>query len=426
MRGWILILAVFLIGCEEYVYKIVMRPRGEKMERRVSISGGMADDDMVRIGDLYGQAADAEMFVGTFGSNLPRDVGRGGVYRCTTTPLGRAMFYGEQFLGEVDPADSVATMQAGTDELVDILIGWFRAELGEEAGFGKLREFCDKQLRKDIMGMGMTMRMMKIGQRYSEKDLGEEYILRLLMYGFERDYIDGEDVTELLTGDEEALVGVVQRAVARRMGWVRGQAMPKSLTFLAEGEWAPTSLVDYVRTTDPYRRACEKVRQEDPNAEAPDAEEYIFEVIGKVIYAGQLGILSSDTLQVSLETQVAPTLTNGQWDEPNGVVYWRPETLSHGGEVVPVICYAQWVTPDLEFQKQHFGKVAVKGEGLSKYCGWYVGLSEGDRKEWDAFLGHLSPGQELGERIAGYRFCDEKEGASRARLAQEVIAEGIK
>lgn len=425
MRRLVLFLAALLVGCDDYVYHVEMRPQGQQIGRRLSISGGIDDNEMARIGDLYGQQADANVFVGTFESDLPTDIGRGGFYLCSTTQLGSTMLYGEQFLGEQNPAGTVTEMQSAADQLTDILIGWFEAELGDETGFAELRSFCNTQLRQDIMSLALTIRMWKIADRYSVKDLDEEYPLRLLMYLFEHDYLDAADVPPILAEEGGIAVKLFRRGVARRMGWEKGQAMPDSLAFLQDNKSAEESLESYLRQTDRYRQACHKAKQEDPNAKEPEPADCVEPVLAALLSPGGIDFFGrDDKLFVRLATGVEPMETNGQWDEPNGMVHWS-EKGNHGGEVTPVICYARWVAPNTEFQQKHFGKIGVDFEQLSRYCSWHAGLSKNDAQQWDGFLGSLAPGDELAAKLQAFRFTDEKEGVSRAKPAVELLTAAI-
>jgi len=109
-----------------------------------------------------------------------------------------------------------------------------------------------------------------------------------------------------------------------------------------------------------------------------------------------------------LNTNGSPNYCNGRWDESARKVLWdtsigdRTKT-----NALPFTCYASWGQANETFQTEHFGKIALTGDGLIKYCLWRGGQSLQQGGEWDAFLAGLQPGPELAKRLDAFRFSNE-------------------
>ena len=139
-----------------------------------------------------------------------------------------------------------------------------------------------------------------------------------------------------------------------------------------------------------------------------------------------------DQLEVKLAVQTRPFLTNGQWDEETNRVTWNG-AIEVRGETYhdwPTVYYAFWSVPDAAFQKARFGKVALEGSDLARYCLWRNGLTEAEAAEWDQFLADLSP-ETAEDLIGAFRFSSEKdktteESQSLADEPRQLIRGGLK
>ncbi len=151
--------AVVLIaaaGCEEKIYEVDLLPRGDKIERRLTLrrqdlrdhsKESLSKDDLAELGRIA-RAYQTETpsvprpkasFSGTFGSVLPHDVGGDGHYVHWESPLGRVSIYVERFRGNDDISSSLDARRKAVDSLVDLLVGWFESELRTEPDWPPLR-----------------------------------------------------------------------------------------------------------------------------------------------------------------------------------------------------------------------------------------------------------------------------------------------
>ena len=117
---------------------------------------------------------------------------------------------------------------------------------------------------------------------------------------------------------------------------------------------------------------------------------------------------TDDHLTVRLRLPLAPTHTNGKWDEAGKQVVWESDLEGRTNSVrLPAFCYASWMGVDEEFQKAHLGKVILKGDEFLQYCLWRGGLDAQRGKEWDGLLAELQPGEKLQQKVEAFRFSGE-------------------
>ena len=115
---------------------------------------------------------------------------------------------------------------------------------------------------------------------------------------------------------------------------------------------------------------------------------------------------------VRLSLSLPPKHSNGQWDNALKQVVWETHIEGRTNAThLPFSCYASWAQADDEYQKMHFGKVALTGDELTEYCLWRSSLNMQRGGEWDAFLSSLQPGAGLIERLDSFEFLNESERA---------------
>jgi hypothetical protein len=83
-----------------------------------------------------------------------------------------------------------------------------------------------------------------------------------------------------------------------------------------------------------------------------------------------------------------------------------------------VFCYAAWSEPEAAFQKEHFGRVILRGDELMSYCLWRAGLPARRIAEWDAFLSSLRPEENIQTKLDAFHFSDEAKAAPAAAGTQ--------
>ena len=109
-----------------------------------------------------------------------------------------------------------------------------------------------------------------------------------------------------------------------------------------------------------------------------------------------------------LTLPIAPTHTNGRWDETSKQVVWDASVAARTNDLdLPISCYANWAEPDGPFQLKHFGRLVLSGDQLTEYCVWRSSLGEKQAAEWDSLLESLYPGEELAKKLNAFRLLDE-------------------
>lgn len=217
-----------------------------------------------------------------------------------------------------------------------------------------------------------------------------------------------------------------QKIVAR----ARDDLFADSLTFLATPESLKHSLDKYLEMTAEFQQLLDewqKQLREDPTLARPDPFD-VLELYSEDLLAGAI-LEGGDQLSLGLKTGREPVATNGDWSGEDTRVSWPKQFLPQPGQP-PQLTYAVWDQPDAAAQQRHFGKVVLQGESLIEYCLWYHGLTEAEQQEWDAFVGTLSPGDELPDSLKAFRFLHEPADRQRderiAASAVDAILAGLK
>jgi len=346
---------------------------------------------------------------------LPDDVGGAGSYTNLATRLGEAGFYVERFRGNDDLWDMAETRFKAADQLTDLLIGWSKAELGRQPGYGQLHEFLDAHFRQDLKNASCyCWEGQLINGR--QTNAAEEFAVRFGQYLYERGYFKLSEVPNLAVmlsdGDSKTGRQWVRRLVARKMGVPDNAAIPVWLNFLSDDAATEKSFTNYFAHTEFYRakvREWKRERKSKPKAKPPDPES-----ISGDLFLQLMGIdfnLLGDTadhLTVKLALPSEPLHSNGQWNEEDKEVVWKSDLQTRTDtNHLPISCYANWATADEGFQRAHLGKVAFHGDDLVKYCLWRRSLDGPRGAEWDAFLTGLHPEPDLVARVSAFRFTGE-------------------
>lgn len=442
-RLWTLaILSVLAIGCPHVEYRLEMTPTDDgRMERRITVwveSDGREErctseglnQLRARYPNCLSDPSDIrQTFAGTFATSMPSDAGGAGYLLHVRTSLGSASAYSERFCGSDDLSPAIDRFLAAADRTVDILVGWFESELGEDARFPRLREFIDGEFRRDLKNFGVTLWL----GGASDRPL-DEGAARITQYFAERGYFEVEELPAILAQLYPCFHGSVpdiattdilrrvQRLVATRMGVPRDQPIPQSLRFLDDLESASKSLNRYVRSTEEFQAYCQKVREEAATQPLqtqptqpiePHPERFISRRLD-ALTESILDLVDIDLLgfgrrldhhvEASLSLPVNPVGTNGTWDEPNGKVTWSGN-IRHGTTAghLPTFFYAVWAVPDEDFQKKHFGTVFLEGQDLVEYCLWYKSLGKEHTAQWGRFLVSLNP-KNVVQKLENFKF----------------------
>jgi len=295
-------------GCEHDVYVVEVTPKGDSFERKLTcwhVGGAttpedqaqpnitpLAQDKLERLEQVYADGrwskdGKKRVFIETFKSQTPTDVGGSGTYTRYTSSLGEIVIYAERFRGNDDLAAQLARRHAAADQLVDLLIGWFRSEIGKEPDFARLHEFLDTNLRQDLKNMALYIWTGDAVARCGGNAEGE-FAARALQYLRERGYVSAKDLPHLARvmsnteGQPGPMVSMISRVLARKMGVPEDEPVPECLEFLTNLERVEASFEAYVRTTGLYKKALEEWEQDEskePDAKPPEP----LEVIGGLV-----------------------------------------------------------------------------------------------------------------------------------------------
>jgi hypothetical protein len=466
----LLMLAVLVTGCPRNEYIVELIPHGDTIERRLTFyradgsdSNGVPSyqafdaDELAAITRFYPSTAvqhngNRHLAVARFGSAMPADIGGAGSFTNVSTTLGSASFYLERFRGNDDLVAANAKRLHAADQLVDLVIGWSKKELGGERGYPQLHRFLDIDFRNDVKNLSLYGWMMAAAP--GDKDWnGEEFAVRMGQYLVERGYLDLSDLPELQHvaegNDGRPLMRLIQRMVAGKLGIPKSKPIPRSLYFLAEPDRALESWSRYLAKTSRYRALLHHWQAEQLKADAgtlknrvrrvfdrnwtnspsgtvnppskPEPMEVVYESAGELVGMNSVSVISSanDHLTVKLSLAGAPAHSNGKWDQSHGQLLWDSDLDQQWGRL-PVFCYASWSVADADFQKRHFGRVILAGDALQQYCLWRAGLNAAQAGEWDALLAGLGPGDEIRKKLESFLFSNEAVSTVAVPSQQQV------
>ena len=452
MKGKVLLgiaaLGMILCGCDFNEYRIEMTPRGDRIERKLTVwrTGGVVEagkplnrefpaEEFAAIAKAYPKQVatddpNVHAFAGNFGQKMPKGIGGDGSYVRMSTRMGSTSAYVERFRGDDDLFGQVDRQSKAIDETVDLLIGWFRAELPDDAGRKKLLAFMDTSLRKDLKNLAVYAWASRAAGLYKMPDTARgEFLVRVLQYLMERKYFAPKDVPRVVRAFTEEFQkdsagrfpALLQRMIADRMGVNPDEAIPDSLGFLSNAEKAQGSLRSHLRGTKTYARKLagwKKQHDADAGAEAPDPIALCFPELGTSMIPLPMGG-SPDMLEISLAAPVKPFEMNGTWDARAARVTWK-DTL-HADDTLPTFCYALWAEPEGAFQKKHFGQVVLDGQYLAFHCAWRKGLTKAEGGEWDTFVDGLTGGKDVAAKLENFRFST----GAHAKAAIEQILNAL-
>ena len=432
-----------LAGCQDHNrYEIELQPEGAEMVRtltawRVPENRGkdrFPADELQRIAALYpdelAAAGTRHAFRGRFGPKMPSDVGGSGDYHFTSTSLGTAAIYVERFRGGDDVEAHIDDRRRASDELTDLLIGWFQSEIGRDPNFVRIRAFLDREFRHDLRNLSHYWAMAR-ASTHQQAAINQEYWARAAMYLVEHGYFRVEEVPAAVhvesTNDTVQQVRFVIDLISRKISPENQPSVSKSLAFLTDTARAETSLDAYLRTTPQFRRreqTWRRAQAANPAAPPPDPKDIVLELVARLFF-GLDWISQNDELRVALAVPLQPFATNGTYLSASNQVVWTA-SLGHGTEL-PALAYAAWSVPNVAFQETHFGDIALTGEDLANYVAWYTGLDPTQRAEWDAFVSALEPGPGLSEVVRGFAFTQPRgEPPAGAPAVQANVADYVK
>ncbi len=365
----------------------ISEPAEEVLETARLAYGAIGDEDGKR-----------RSFADTFGETLPADLihegltnhGFVGTTRC---PMGQVVTYVERMPGRND----LFALVAGAEELADIVtkvwVAWARQEPSLQREPEKLERlviFLEGELRDDLfnimlMGWRAVMRVSTLECSASDEDEVQEDFwqadyLAGVSYLVERGYFRPGEVALLREdGGQVALRGVLRKAAAA-MGYGDNEALPAALERLRDPEAVEAAFEQGLTLIE---------------LSPEELEQRFTPLLPQILSTSTRG-------RVVWHCRAQPLATNGAWDEEKRELSW--EAVGRQGCETPQLLYASWAEPDEAFQKEHLGRVMLESERLTKYVVWRAGLSDVQLNEWGTFIAGLRPGEELAERLKGFRF----------------------
>ncbi len=452
----LLVLPLLLTGCPHNEYVVELTPHGERIERKLVFycadgtnSAGQPSlqsfpkDELAAIRRLYPQEGfksqgDLLSVTGEFVDTLPSDVGGAGSYKWVKTDLGSAGFYMERFRGDDDQATQMTARFKAVDQLVDMVIGWSRMELGHERGYKNLRKFLDGDFRRDFKNLALYLWMQQVSSATKAR-APEEFWVRFGQYLVEHGYLKPEElsglVADAMNNKSDPPIALLQRLVADKLGLKNSGPFPKSLNFLSDSDLASKSWEKFLTSTETYRDLLRHWEVQKISIEAgnlgrqgmdaltipngtngawgkkalpgkPAPTEVTDQLFGKIFDFDPFS--TDDVLTVKLSLPFAPVYYNGQWNVDTKQATWTADLENKPPtHRLPGFCYATWVVPDAAAQTNHFGKVLLDGNELLQYCVWHAGLDAAQTAQWDSFVAGLSHGPDLSNELSGFHFSGE-------------------
>ena len=439
-----IIIAAAVMGCDETIYKIELKPKGDKIMRTLAVwrTSGKSfktpgDAELTAIAKAYSQDIPKTQpdtkhkFTATFSDAMPNDVGGAGRYNRFESKLGVASSYVERFRGNDRPGEAIEASLKAVDDITDIFIGYLESQMGSKPGFGALRKFMDTELRKDLKNLSVysyllsnPSRLNWMDSKKDDQDIQQQEVLgRVVAYLIERGYFEPSQTAFLRRAmssgnDPKAVLGKALLTVEAKAKIPNKKLIPHLAALLANKEKLETSLDAYLRTTPLYKKIIKEKKPSDDKDEKKETSPtklVLKPMLERAVHIRLEFFASSSRLDLQLALHAKPDVTNGKWNAKEKTVTWKGSLTGRDGNTtfLPEICYALWTQPDEKFQTAKFGKVILTGEKLMNYSLWRNGLTDDEAKIWDAALSKHKPGQDL-------------DAASDSAKPTPYISEGVK
>lgn len=305
--GALLFLAV---GCDRTVYEIELTPRGDRIERKLVVSrtGGKSGEEQLareasRIASLYPSTFQPEDegkrgFFGVFQQKMPADVQGYGTYAHLTSPLGSMSFYVERFRGQDDQVARFERRQKAVNVFARLALGWCKQEFGKKPFFGKLRDFVEKDLSRDLLNLSLYSCPIggPVTMPDSEEIVREALVrpgvgdaptvslpdeaaatsadlhVRLAQYLLERDYFTLGELPRVVRAveadDHDAISRLLAEILARKIGVRIDDSF---VDVVADAKRLEASWNKYLTATPEYKKLLADFKKEQAHNPQPNA-----------------------------------------------------------------------------------------------------------------------------------------------------------
>jgi len=476
----LLVLLFMTKGCTQNHYRVEMRPENGGVRRtitcwRADSNGRLVEfppEELRHIENLYpaGKAnllGNEHQFTGNFTPQTPQDVGGSGDFTHITTPMGEVFSYNERFRGSTDIEKQFELRRKCVNLCLDLLIGWFESEIGDDPNFPSLRKYIDQTLRHDCINLIHLFAKQADILTYLAGGNSKNAEIKIQFVRFLREcnYLSDKDIQSISLEegpDSIQALSIARRHVLTQLKLNDQPELPKSLLFLKDqnsitlsfkkyyyhspiaqkifaAQWK--SLIDIAEQvlTDSgdFNSRSQLNKKENliqgrddsnPRLEfnaLPSEDAYVW-IVGAAIGAQ---LFETPELLVQFDCDTAPHYTNGEWNAAEKRVYWKNTIIGRH----PIVNYAVWSVPNSAFQTERFGKVVLAGKELSNYSYWHAQLSTEERNQWDSELALLSPASahaNLTQNLKLIRINPEtklqEDNASKSRAALLEGLEGLK
>lgn len=418
--GWVLFTAVVLIlfGCKNKQVKVEMRT-GVDGAMRVFETNFADRDEINRLSKAYEndpmqrEKGEGFRFEGTFDNGaLPSEVGNRNGLSSLPSNFGTAWYYYEQFGEHGNDWEVLKRRMNAGDLWLRLAARFFELRMPDEETREEWREFAYGRLIPDALSGYLRYtagQFVTTGQRVSAKvrlpndrgprTMDENFQVRvftpLIAFAAERGWMSDTEAQMINLLGIDGWVSAGERDWSRRTifepimrrfvqrfvpGSDPGEINRKNekLTWIGISFlwWVNTSsdAVEVLLASDAIsEKDKERLRNGDRMISIPGP-------FGFSITGGPRPLES----ELELETGAEPFLTNGDWKESFGKVYFRTKIYPEDGRrrLAPPVFYAAWSIPNVEMQEEIFGTVALKGQALAEYCLWVETLKEWQSELW--------------------------------------------
>ncbi|MCZ7644841.1 MAG: hypothetical protein M5U26_06090 [Planctomycetota bacterium] len=431
--AWLVLLAC--AGCKE-TYDITLKPEGEKVRRRLlfqaenrNLSGGYVKcapsaEQIQMLQAAYGKEGrslkDRPRFEMDLSGLFKNEAQGDGAYRRFDSTMGYFASYVEDLQGKEDLSVSWERKRVALDHLADLILLWFRQELGETPQWAKLQTFLDKDLRADLKEIFMQL---WLAEEVSERrrEAREHTVARVVLRLASKDYFKIDQLPAALRAVQDRvpsrghslLMGMLQETVVRKMGLDPTEALPDALRFLSSTAAAEASFNASVVPTQEFQALALSLAKQlgaDQNAKPgiPTQESLLSVGIALWLLLGDIqGVFTSKHYNVRLECPIEPLVSNGRWEPKEHQITWLEG--DEKTDLVRRFCHATWAVPDEAYQQARFGKTVLRGTELVQYVLWRRGLRDVAGAEWDALLDACVglPAKDIKGKLQTFRFSEQ-------------------